>query len=159
MIKILFLLLMINYSESRKFDSVLRREVDRAVNLGIKLQNEGKAHKAAKIFKYVLNLDPKNVEALNYYNDFINLKEEEFQNNIHFYSISKESMTQKPLASLNLLTAIDILFEKFYKLTKSNNYLKHQQEYKTIFPKITNSVNNTPVTDHCLFSTLLSPPF
>lgn len=36
-------------------------------------------------------------------------------------------MTQKPLTSLNLLTAIDILFEKFYKLTKSNNYLKSAQ--------------------------------
>lgn len=79
MIKILFLLLIINYSESRKFDSVIKREVDRAVNLGIKLQNEGKAHKAAKIFIYVLNLDPKTLKHLITTMILLSLKKKNFK--------------------------------------------------------------------------------
>jgi fido (protein-threonine AMPylation protein) len=98
-------------------DNAIKREVDAAINLAIKIQSQGKSHKAAKIYKHVLYLDPKNIEALNFYTNFIKLQEEEFQNKIHYYSIPNESSNNKSLVDPVLLNKIDLLLEKLYNLS------------------------------------------
>jgi Fic family protein len=115
-----------------------RTESRMALSLAKKMIHEGKEDKAAKLYKYALDLDPKNGEALTSYGEFLELSKNDVVNAEHFYIKAVKHQPKNDQAHLNLkrtapivskldkqtLDSLDSLLKRFYEIPTSNSALK-----------------------------------
>ena len=113
-------------------------EAQMALNLAFNMQNEGKYEKAAKIYKYALSLNPKNIEALTSLGEFFEIHKKDVIKAEHFYTkaLYMEPNNHKAIINLKrtsplvtkidriMLNRLDSLLEKFYEIPSSSPALR-----------------------------------
>lgn len=113
-----------------------------ALNLALSMQREGKFEKAAKIYKYALSLDPKNVEALTSYGEYLELHQKDIIKAEHYYTRAITMEPKHNKANLNLkralplvtkldremLDKLDALLKIFYEIPTSSGALKRAKK-------------------------------
>jgi Fic family protein len=109
-----------------------------ALHVALNFLNEGKYQKAARIYKYALRLDPKNIDALNAYAEFLELHKKDIVRAEHFYTKVVHIEPDNSKALLNLKRAgplvskidrqmfneLDLLLKRFYDIPARNSALR-----------------------------------
>lgn len=113
-----------------------------ALNLALSMLKEGKYDKAAKIYKYALSLDPKNIEALTSYGEYLELHKKDIIKAEHFYTRALNMQPEHNKANLNLkralplvtkidrqmLNKLDNLLQQFYDIPATSSALKRAKK-------------------------------
>ncbi len=116
----------------------LRREAAIAVNIAKTMEAEGKMEKAEKIYKYALSLDPKNLDALNHYGEYLEYYKKDIIKAEHLYTKAINMKPDFSQALINLertlplvekidrqmLDNIDRLLSEFYSIPLASPALK-----------------------------------
>jgi Fic family protein len=109
-----------------------------ALNVALNFLKEGKYQKASRIYKYALRLDPRNIEALTSYAEFLELYKKDIIKAEHFYTKVIYIQPDNDKALLNLKRAaplvskldramfseLDTLLRRFYDIPARNAALR-----------------------------------
>lgn len=102
------------------------------------MENEGKYEKAEKLYQYALSIDPKNIDALTHYGEYLERHKKDVVKAEHLYTIALRIQPEHFKASSNrqrtlplvtkidreMLDRIDVLLKEFYDIPVTNPALK-----------------------------------
>ncbi|CAF0927013.1 unnamed protein product [Brachionus calyciflorus] len=136
------LLFQIDKNNQKEAAEKKRYESKMALSLAKSMQESGKLDKAGKIYRYALDLDPENVEALTLYGEYLELYKKDVIKAEHFYTKAINMEPENNQANLNLkralplvtqkdrqmLDKLDNLLKRFYEIPISNGALKRAKK-------------------------------